>query len=427
MGGSEKESGMVRGEEKSGMVRGEEKSGMDGSGEGAYITVTGEGVNKRAVMLTSYCVSGLAVTFLLLFLLLPRKDFSEGENRGLASFPGFTINAVRDGSFMKGLELFLCDHFPFRDQLMVFWTETEILKGKRKINGVYLSRDGYLIEDYEAPRNTERIIRQFAKFADAVPDRRVSIMLVPTAVTVYGGKLPAGAVPGDQRKTMRDIWDGLGFLNGQAASTLHPNLRIIDCSEALFEGGEGLYYRTDHHWTTKGAYAGYAAWCGCNGLEPVPRDAFRTETVTEDFRGTVFSKVQDVRVRPDSIELYYGKEDVIRVEYPDSGESADSLYNLEYLEKRDKYSLFLNNIHPFVEITNEAVRDESALCVIKDSYANSIIPFLAEHFRKIYVFDTRYYRKGPSSFLREHADVKDVLVLYNMGTIDTDLGIGGIF
>ncbi len=129
----------------------------------------------------------------------------------------------------------------------------------------------------------------------------------------------------------------------------------------------------------------------------------------------------------DAITVYTNPEDRLRVTYEDTGEVSDSLYNFDYLQEKDKYSLFLNNIHPLVEIENETAPSDDVLMLIKDSYANSMVPFLTHHYKKIYVFDTRYYKDGPSSFLEEHGEVTDVLILYNMNTLDGDTGIRGIY
>lgn len=129
----------------------------------------------------------------------------------------------------------------------------------------------------------------------------------------------------------------------------------------------------------------------------------------------------------DAITIYTNPADDLTVTYADTGEVTNSLYNLDYVNEKDKYSLFLNNIHPLVEIENRTADSQDALLLIKDSYANSMVPFLAHHYRKIYVLDTRYYRDGPSSFLEAHRDITDVLLLYNMNTLDGDTGIRGIY
>ena len=128
-----------------------------------------------------------------------------------------------------------------------------------------------------------------------------------------------------------------------------------------------------------------------------------------------------------TITIFENPANQLTVFYTDTDQTTDSLYNFDYLEKKDKYSMFLDNIHPLIEITNETADSQRELVLIMDSYANAMVPFLVNHFKKVYVFDTRYYKQGPSSFIKDHPQVTDVLLLYNMNTIDTDLGIGGIY
>ena len=332
--------------------------------------------------------------------------------------PSFTAKTVFSGEYTESLSDWIADHFPMRDLFMGVKTEVEIVSGRREINRIYIGEDNYLIERYEAPENTERITDTLVKFYDRVKDTGVDVrlMLVPTAVTIYEDKLPAYAPEADQMETAKLLYEATG-------------IPAVDCSEKLLAGAqEGqIYYRTDHHWTTFGAYLGYTAYCEEEGIEPVPLEALEAETVTEEFAGTLYSKVNDYTHMKDAITVYTNPEDRLRVTYEDTGEVSDSLYNFDYLQEKDKYSLFLNNIHPLVEIENETAPSDDVLMLIKDSYANSMVPFLTHHYKKIYVFDTRYYKDGPSSFLEEHGEVTDVLILYNMNTLDGDTGIRGIY
>ena len=373
-----------------------------------------EKVRKYTARLLGAGILVLAVWFVL----APKKEFSENENRYLTKMPSFTAKTVFSGEYTESLSDWIADHFPMRDLFMGVKTEVEIVSGRREINRIYIGEDNYLIERYEAPENTERITDTLVKFYDRVKDTGVDVrlMLVPTAVTIYEDKLPAYAPEADQMETAKLLYEATG-------------IPAVDCSEKLLAGAqEGqIYYRTDHHWTTFGAYLGYTAYCEEEGIEPVPLEALEAETVTEEFAGTLYSKVNDYTHMKDAITVYTNPEDRLRVTYEDTGEVSDSLYNFDYLQEKDKYSLFLNNIHPLVEIENETAPSEKELMLIKDSYANSMVPFLTHHYKKIYVFDTRYYKDGPSSFLEEHGEVTDVLILYNMNTLDGDTGIRGIY
>ena len=377
-------------------------------------------IEMKIQSITVVVITALILLFFLSFLISKKQTFSEGENRYLQKFPEFSFTELKEGKYTEKLQDYLTDHFPLRDCFMELKAETEIALGKRAINGVYICRDDYLIEEYEPPENTEKIIRQFAKFSEIVENADVSLLLVPTAVTVYEDKLPALApARRSQMEVRQEILDRLAS----------SKIQEIDCYDALMEVKEdfGLYYRTDHHWTTYGAYAAYTAYCEAKGLIPVPLDGFKITEVSSDFRGTVYSKLNDGQMKSDTITVFENPDNKLTVLYEDTGETSDSLYNFEYLEKKDKYSLFLNNIHPFIEITNETASSEDELVLIKDSYANSMVPFLINHYRKIYVFDTRYYKGGPSAFINENSRITDVLLLYNMNTLDGDLGIGGIY
>ncbi len=368
---------------------------------------------------TVVCLLCIGILSLSVYLLAsPKKEFSENENRYLAKFPSFSASTLLSGEYTESLGDWLADHFPQRDFFVGLKSGVEIASGRKEINHVYVAQDDYLIESYAKPQNTERITDTLVSFYDKIDTRKVDVdlMLVPTAVTIYNDKLPAHAPLSDQTTTASAIYDACG-------------IPAVDCTDRLFEGtarGQ-LYYRTDHHWTTLGAYCGYLAYCDAKKMTPVSLESLTAQTVTDTFAGTLYSKVNDYSHPKDTITIYTNPADDLTVTYVDTGEVTDSLYNLDYAAEKDKYSLFLNNIHPLVVIENSTAASQDALMLIKDSYANSMVPFLAHHYKKIYVLDTRYYRDGPSSFLAEHGDITDVLLLYNMNTLDGDTGIRGIY
>lgn len=357
---------------------------------------------------------------MLLLLFLPKSEYSENENRYLASFPKASAKNIFAGEYMKDIDSYVTDHFPGRDFFISIKTETEILSGKRKINGIYLCEDGYLIKEYEKPENTDKIgdiLRQFnLKITEDYPEINVKLMLVPTAITVYGDKISEGAEQENQLDTISAIEN-------------ISELTSVDLVPAFMEHRDKsqIFYKTDHHWTSYGAYLGYLEYCKAAGLNAVDIKELFEERVTEDFHGTYSSKVNRYQEKGDEIIIYKNPAQSLKVTYTDTGVVTDTLYNREYLGKKDKYSMFLDNIHPLVELESSNGDANRALVLIKDSYANSMVPFLTNNFARIYVFDTRHYNKGISSFLKEHPEVTDVLILYNMSTIDTDAGVRGIY
>lgn len=404
-------------------------------------------LRRRAEVITVGIITAFILCFSVWCLVAPKQTFSENENRALASWPVYSFDTLKDGSYMSGIQTYLSDHFPLREPFMTLKTKYEMLTGREEINDIYLAKDGYYIEAYKTPKQQKKIITQFQKLQDAITTdakQNVRVMLVPTAISTYNAKLPGSAPDRGvlrQVDTMNEIYaalpnlqkvDAWSPLQAAAAQEADNAGNVQSMADAEDVGSDtaavtGLYYHTDHHWTTHGAYVGYQAYCGAAGLSPIPEADFQKTCVTTDFHGTIFSKLHDSTVPGDAITLYENPANQLTVSYPDTGEMTDTLYNRDYLAQKDKYSMFLNNLHPLVEITNATADSDRQLVLIKDSYANSMVPFLVNHYQKIYVFDTRYYRFGPSSFINEHPEVTDVLLLYNMNTIDTDLGVGGIF
>lgn len=349
-------------------------------------------------------------------LFLPKKDYSEQENRYLEQFPDLTLENIADGSFMQDFETYLCDQFPLRDTFMTIRTWYERLSGKNQVNGIYLCKDDYFIEEYEEPESTKKIINAFSGLEEKITTADITFMLVPTAVTIYADKLPANVRNASQLEEIERIYSALSSDK-------------VDVTTALLAAKDSypLFYRLDHHWTTYGAYTAYVEYCLAKGLTPLAMDAFQQTVVSTDFQGTIYSKLNDSFAGTDDITVFSRENENISVYFPDTGVTTDTLYAPKYLETKDQYSYFLDNIHPMIEITNHASENEKELVLIKDSYANCFVPFLTEHYHKIYVVDPRYYKSSVSTFINETPSITDVLVLYNLNTMDDDLGIGGIY
>ena len=379
---------------------------------------------NRTIKTTLVAVlAGITLLLSLATIFAPKKDFSENENRVLESAPKLSADTIKDGSFMDNTETYVSDHFILRDVFMTVKTVYERTTGRNRINNIYMCEDGYYIEEYDGLQNKARIEGAIKRLIERTTEKKVRAVLVPTAVTIYADKLPATAKNADQEadrkaveKTVQEYADSLG----------KGDFAWVDVASALKNAvDEQLFYKLDHHWTTYGAYLAYREIIKSFGFEPLAREQFTEKTVSTEFRGTFASKVNDLTAKPDVITAFESDRLSLRVTYSDKKLETDSLYAPEYLSKKDKYSYFLNNQNTFVEVHNQNAQTEKVLAVIKDSYANCMIPFLSEHFETVYVFDTRYYRGKVSDFIAENG-VTDVLFLYNMYTIDTDLGITSI-
>lgn len=350
--------------------------------------------------------------FMISFFLTPKKSFSENENRYLEKMPKFEFETLINGEFVTNLQSYLNDHFPFRDFFMNLNTKVERFLGKEEMNHVYYGSDGYLLEKYDSPKNYDKIGKVLNQFYADKNYANMSLMLVPTSITINQEKLPNYAPTYDQVKEMHQLYEQIKF-------------DTIDVTEALTKGNEEyqMFYRLDHHWTSYGAYYAYKEYCKMNDITPLDISEFEIKEVTNDFKGTLYSKVLDNSLKPDKIHIFLPKSQNYEVNYVMTNRITDTLYEESYLTKKDKYSYFLDNNQPLITITNKDLHNQKELLVIKDSYANSMIPFLVNHYEKVHVIDPRFYKLSIEEYMEQNINIKDVLILYNMNTLDTDLGI----
>ncbi|MDO4632734.1 MAG: DHHW family protein [Eubacteriales bacterium] len=346
----------------------------------------------------------------------PKRSFSERENRALAGLPAPNLSAVMDGSFSKNYETYLADQFFLRDGWIGLKTAAERGIGKQEINDIYFAKDGYLIEKHtgsfqtELAKNNLQYLAEFMEAQRAVyGETHAKAMIVPNAVQILSDKLPAFAENTEEDTYLSAVADAL------------PPDSLIDTESVLEEhAGEEIYYRTDHHWKTLAARYVYEAWAEEIGLKIVPVEEYEIRTLTEDFRGTIEAKV-NCNVKSDSIESYVPKKEVPYTLTYNKTETRDSLYDLSYLEGRDKYGVFFGGNQPLIEIKSEAV-SERKLVVIKDSYANCFLPFAVQDFSEIAIIDIRYFNESLKEYLAGR-EFTDLLVLYNASGFAEDAAV----
>lgn len=356
---------------------------------------------------------GLTVALLVLMLLvlvgadLVKADrlFSETENRILAQKPEYSLENILSGSYAEDYEEYATDQFVSRDKWVALKTRMDILLQKKLIKGVYLGQDGYLIEqhlpgDY-APEKVNKTLEQLRGLTEQYPGTRV--MLVPTADNILADRLPPYAVSYDQRGLLAQVKEKIG------------EEHVIDVFPVLEEHREEpVYYRTDHHWTTLGAYYGYRQWTQAMAYPPRNYDPQDLVTVSDSFLGTLHSRL-NLPMEADEIQIFPRTvSHRIRAVY-DFARETSSYYEPSYLETKNQYGYFLDDNHAFIEIDTAYAAQGRELFLIKDSYANSLIPILAPHYEKIYVLDLRYYNGSLFTLMEQYvtSEKADVLVVYN--------------
>ena len=352
----------------------------------------------------------IMIVFLIgiMFFFFPKQSFSYNENRYLTKFPKITIENILSGNFTTQLDNYIADNFPLRESLLNFKSNLYKKLGVYKQNGVYYGKDNKLYQEYQEPKNNDLIIEKVNALVDKV-DSDVYFMLVPTSIYINHDNIPK----------YNDSFD-----EGITIDYLKSKLKthFIDVRETLLKhNNEYLYYGTDHHWTTRGAYLAYQDYCKYLKINCHHYDF---TTVNTSFWGTLYSKVLDNSLDYDYIEKINDKTNY-SVYFEDELRYSNSLYNDKYLNEKDKYSYFLDNNHSLITIENLDYEGEEDLLIIKDSYANTFIPLIASNYKYIYVIDPRYYNLSITDYINEK-QIKNVLFLYNVLTMRDDLGIIGI-
>lgn len=367
---------------------------------------------KRKSIVFFCLVMALLTALSVLTFLMPAKEFSENENRVLAQLPELSWSSVMSGEFQSALSDFLSDQIPERDLWIRTNTAIKKLLGKKEINGVYLGSDGYYFQQFTDDSFSDSrtgaifsLIGQFAK-KQQVP---VDLMIVPTPGAVLNEKLPANAPFYDADamwEKLKAATEGCGF---------------IDLREefASLADSAQLYYRTDHHWTTQGAYYAYRSYCAAQGLEPKSLRSFGLSKVSEDFYGTIYSKTLDASAKPDTIWAVQNLPD-ITVTF-DGTTQGSSLYAPEFLDQKDQYAYFFGGNWGRVDITTQAANGKHLL-IFKDSFANSFVPYLLEEYEHITMLDLRYFSGNVAQTVAE-SGATQILFLYEMTNLLTDTGI----
>lgn len=359
------------------------------------------------------------VIFMVLLLGLAGKEalshqrtYSPVEKRELQTRPEISITKVLDGRFQKKYESYLRDQFPGRDHWVSFQTDMELFMGKNEIHNVYIGKNHYLLEHYTEkefdPQQISKNLQALEKFVGkAKQNADVHVMMVPTKSCVLREKLPAFAPHYKEQKFYDALQQKL-----EKEDVLISVEPVLDAHKE-----EEIYYRTDHHWTTLGAWYAYEQYTKAVGGDlqrAQGKKKFRC--ISKDFYGTTYAKINYAR-QADKIEIYE-PADKLRVVYNMGEKKTKTLYDVSFLKTADQYSVFTGGNQAVLEITG-GIKNGKTLLLIKDSFANSILPFLAEDYEKLVVVDLRQLNVSGDRLL-EMFSPTDILILYNSAQFAQD-------
>lgn len=365
-------------------------------------------------------VIGLFVTIFVVLLMfasavMPDKSFSAKENRMLTTFPHLTKESVAEGTYMKDMGDYAADQFFLRNMWISLRTNYRDILGKYDSNGVYKGANDYLFEDIITPKEDQFQKNVYAVNALAIETGiPVKVLVAPDAAGVLTDYLPKYAPIRDQNKDIdrlkESLVEGIDFIDVRdALKTADPKTQ--------------LYYRTDHHWTTDGAFIAFSEAAAALNIDK-SEAKYTYYAIANDFSGTLAAK-SGFAVKDDTIKIFEDNNDVqYVVEYTEEAEKAASLYDLKKLNSNDKYAVFFGGNHAQVKIKTTSP-SERRLLVIKDSYANSFVPFLIPYYREIVMVDPRYYYGNMRKMMKSE-DLDEVLFLYNANTFFADTSMAEV-
>lgn len=357
--------------------------------------------------------------FLIINIIVPNKEKSVQENRMLATKPKFRLSSLISGDYDEKFEAYMDDQFVGRDMWRKLKVTVDRICGSRLENGVYIGRNGQLLEQIEVADENHlaaniKAIKSFSESQKKIP---VRMMLVPDAANVLNHSLPALAKPEDQTQMFSMVRKDLG-----------DSVEWIDVSTELNKHKtEKIYYKTDHHWTTLGAFYAFQAAAPSLGIEGDLSGKYVSHAVSNRFNGMLASKSGVNLGEKEQIDIYVPTEedtDLI-IDYVDEGKRSTSLYDSSKLKEKDQYTVFLGGNSSLLDIRTVSTSTKRLL-LVKDSFANSFIPFLTPYYREIVVVDPRYY-SGTINDLMDSYRISEVLFLYSGNTFFKDNNISGVF
>lgn len=362
-------------------------------------------MNKKINILTIVSSSLVIVVMAVMFFVTPAKDVSQKENRALSQVPTFSADKLFSGEYTSDLASYISDQFPARDEFVSVKAYSELALGKGENNGVIYTDNDILIPRDEIKENrlsaNLQAIADFKKMTSA----QVCVAVLPRTVDVFAEYLPQSYPVQENNKLWQDYYN-LAKQYGVTA----PNLY-----DKLCDGNN--YYHTDHHYNIYGAYDTYALLGDTLGFAPKKLEFFKSEKVADNFCGTAMRTSGFYNAPKDEITLlrYDGDED-----YTIMADGKEiSLYDKSRLSTTDKYAVFLGGNHARVDITLGENRPK--LLLIRDSFADSLAPFLAIHYDLVMI-DLRYFTGSVQQIVAEE-NIQQALVLESMSEFATTKNI----
>lgn len=341
-----------------------------------------------------FMIMFISIVSIVGFAFTKDNTYSEIENRYLSEL---TLETIDD---------YMSDHLILRNELISFKNKFKNRIGNTLINGVYVGDDDYLIPEFKTSEKKDAIIRIINDFVSK--NNNVDVMLVPDSYEINNDKI--------RNKLDISEIDDINYFYRLLNSN---NIDVYSSIKQENDKYNNQYYRTDHHWSGYGAYTAYKKYMSIKNMKYLDIEDFDVEEI-DNFNGTSSSLAIGLS-KPEKMYIF-NKNNDLDVEYVYENIKTNSLYNRDYLDTKDKYATFLDNNHALIKITNNDIDTERSIIIIKNSYANSFVPFIVNNYTNVYVVDLRYFKESTTDFIKENK-IDDILILYNLNNLYSDLSI----
>ena len=359
---------------------------------------------------------------LVMYIVLPKEKVSTSEKRPLAEMPAFSVESFFSGEFKEDFESYLSDHAPWRN----FWvganSYVHLLTGQYSTGhptpknnykrGYYYGSDGYIINE---PQDMTDLMLNIGYIEECAQHMSVptTVLIAPSTGYICEDKLPSPHYAYTDDEYFAQMSDTL------------RTAKLVDVRELFkseYAAGNQIYYRTDHHWTAYGAYTAYRALADELGYTPLSRRDYEI-TSYDGFYGTTYSSSGFWLTEPDTIEVWDNKanDGSLSVTITDGGDVTEQgdMFYYSHLDEDDKYPVYLDGNHPYTVIKNANATSDEKLLIVKDSFAHSLTPFLADHYAEIIMVDMRYYA-NPIPELVKQEGIDRVLFVYSIDNLAKD-------
>lgn len=388
----------------------------------------------------------------LLFIILPHDKVSVNEKRSLSPFPILTSNNYLTGKYTDSIDFYYSDNFLFRDHLIALSNKLKEKRGIKNLDiKIYTKNEkaGNLIEKNKIENNikaadtinilnndneyqniksvivyknralqmfsgSKKVAASFSKLMGeyklTFPDVNVYCMAVPVGGDFY---LPNNINKNNEIKFIDALYASLvnGVIPIRAYESLKPHYK------------EYLQFNTDHHWTGRAAYYAYEAFCNTIGISQVPMEKLNRKII-KGFLGTLYyyTLSPELKNNKDSVEYFKIPYETKTVYYTKNSTTPvkGNLY-AESARGGNSYGVFLGGDFPLIKIVS-SIKNNKKILVLKDSYGNAFVPYLASHYEEIYVIDYRYYEGGVKNLVKNN-NITDILFAHNVFMFNTNYTI----